>query len=158
MFLRIDDRFIHGQVGVTWISYVGCDEIVLLNDNLASNQLASMMQKMTVPTMKVTVLNIDQGIAYLSKKNQKSLEKLFVIVSCPQDAIKILDAGFELKSINIGHTAHNDNSTEVYSYLFVDSESLAGFQEIEKRGIHLDFRLVPSHKSPNLNFSKIKIK
>ena len=51
-FMRIDDRFIHGQVGVTWISYVGAEEVVLVNDDLFNDSLASMMQKMTLPTMK----------------------------------------------------------------------------------------------------------
>ena len=158
MFLRIDDRFIHGQVGVTWISYVGCSEILLCNDALASDALASMMQKMTVPTMKVTVKNVNESITYLKTKKSTALEKLFVIVSCPQDAIRILDNGFELSSINIGHTAHKENSTEVHSCLFVDENSLKGFQEIERRGINLDFRLVPSHKAPFLDFSKMTLK
>ncbi len=158
MFLRIDDRFIHGQVGVTWVSYVGCSEIVLCNDELAKNELASMMQKMTVPTMKVTIKTVEEGIEYLKGKKPASLAKLFVIVSCPQDAIKLMDGGLIIESINIGHTAHKDNSTEVHSCLFVDEDSLKGFQEIEKRGIKLDFRLVPSHKAPNLDFSKMTLK
>ena len=53
--MRIDDRFIHGQVGVTWISYVGAREIVLINDRLAADELGSMMQKMSAPTSKVTI-------------------------------------------------------------------------------------------------------
>ncbi len=156
--MRIDDRFIHGQVGVTWISYVGAREIVLINDRLAADELGSMMQKMSAPTSKVTIKAVDDGISYLKKKNEKQLESAFVIVSCPQDALRLLDGGIQVSHINIGHTAHRDDTEEVHPYLFLGREELAAFQELERRGIDLDFRLIPSHKKPDLKFSNIKLK
>lgn len=156
-FIRIDDRFIHGQVGVTWISHVHASEIVLLNDALAADPLASMMQKMSASTSKVTVKSMDDGIAYLKKLKPQKLDSLFVIVSCPQDALKLIDGGFAITSINIGHSAHKNNSVEVYPYLFLENETLKAYQELEQRGVDLDFRLIPSHKRPNLNFSQMKL-
>lgn len=156
-FIRIDDRFIHGQVGVTWISYLGCKEIVLVNDALAADPLASMMQKMSASTSKVTIKSLDEGIIYLKAKKQERLDQVFVIVGCPQDALSLLDAGFDIKHINIGHSAHREDSVEVHPYLFVGQHELEAFQQIEKRGVELDFRLIPSHKKADLNFANMKL-
>lgn len=156
-FIRIDDRFIHGQVGVAWISQVHASEIVLINDKLAADHLASMMQKMSAATSKVTIHSMDDGIAYLKQMKPSKLDSLFVIVSCPQDAIRLIESGFDIRSINIGHTAHRDDSVEVHPYLFLGKAELEAYQNLEQRGIDLDFRLIPSHKKPNLNFSQMKI-
>lgn len=156
-FIRIDDRFIHGQVGVAWISQVHASEIVLINDNLAADSLASMMQKMSAATSKVTVKSVKEGIEYMKKMKQPKLDSLFVIVSCPQDALKLIGGGFDIKYINIGHTAHREYSAEVHPYLFLGKEELKAFQELEQRGIDLDFRLIPTHRKVNLNFSKMQI-
>lgn len=156
-FIRIDDRFIHGQVGVAWISQISPSEIVLLNDKLADDRLASMMQKMSVATSKVTIKNMEDGITYLKGKKTETLKSLFVIVANPQDALKMLDAGMDIKNINIGHSAHKSDSVEVYTYLFVGKEELEAYQKLEQRGVDLDFRLIPSHRKVNLNFAKIKI-
>ena len=113
---------------------------------------------MSAPTSKVTIITVDDGISYLKKKNEKQLESIFVIVSCPQDALRLLDGGIQINHINIGHTAHRDDTEEVHPDLFVVLEELAAFQELERRGIDLDFRLIPSHKKPDLKFSNIKLK
>lgn len=156
-FIRIDDRFIHGQVGVTWISYLGCKEIVLVNDMLAADSLASMMQKMSASTSKVTIKSMAEGITYLNKKKKERLDQVFVIVGCPQDVLRLLDAGFDIRHVNIGHSAHREDSVEVYPYLFVGEKELEAFQEIERRGVVLDFRLIPSHKKVDLNFKNMKL-
>ncbi|MDI9518713.1 MAG: PTS sugar transporter subunit IIB [Bacillota bacterium] len=151
VFMRIDDRFIHGQVGVTWISYVGAEEVVLVNDDLFNDSLASMMQKMTLPTMKVTIKNLIDGSNYLNKV--QSLRKLFVIVANPQDALYLVNNNLELKTINIGHSAHKEDSKEIYPYLFVGEKELQAYKDLELLGIDLDFRLVPDHKRTHVEFS-----
>ena len=157
MFLRIDDRFIHGQVGVTWISYVGAGEILLANDKLVKDSLACTMQKLSAPTVKVTIKSVSEAIEYIKTLSKEKLNKLFVIVSCPLDALTLVEAGLDIRHINIGHTAHKDESVEIHPCLFVGPKELESFQKLEDKGIDLDFRLVPDHRKPEIKFNKIQI-
>lgn len=156
-FLRIDDRFIHGQVGVTWISYTGANEILLANDEIVKDSLACTMQKLSAPTAKVTIKSVSDAIKYMQKIGKDKFDKLFVIVSCPQDALRLIDAGFDIKHINIGHTANKDERVEIHPHLFVGRDELEAFQKLEALGVDLDFRLVPNHKKPKIEFKKISI-
>lgn len=158
MFLvRIDDRFIHGQVGVKWISYCSASEVLLANDVLAADSLASTMQKLSAPAVKVTIRTVLEAVKYILNQSPEKLAKLFVIVSCPQDVVVLLDQGVQIEYVNIGHSAHKDNCTEIHPYFFVGPEELAAYQELEARGIELDFRLVPDHKKVNIVFKDITI-
>lgn len=152
IFMRIDDRFIHGQVGVTWISYVGATELVLINDSLASDSLASMMQKMSAPTSRVVIKSMKDGINYLKQNNDQKRKKMFVIVSSPQDVLRILESGIKIEELNIGHSAHKLDSVEIYPKLFVGKEELEAYKKIEELGISFDLRLVPDHKSRKVVF------
>ena len=36
--VRVDDRFIHGQILEAWIPYLGADGVVIINDRLSSDE------------------------------------------------------------------------------------------------------------------------
>ena len=36
-FFRVDFRLLHGQVGMTWIPYLGADCLLIANDHIMDN-------------------------------------------------------------------------------------------------------------------------
>ena len=46
--LRVDDRLIHGQVAVSWTSYLGADTIVVANDKAITDKLMQMAFNMAL--------------------------------------------------------------------------------------------------------------
>ena len=51
--LRVDDRLIHGQVAVSWTSYLGADTIVVANDKAITDKLMQMAFNMAKPPQAV---------------------------------------------------------------------------------------------------------
>lgn len=39
LLARIDNRLVHGQVGVTWTSAIGANLLVVVDDNAAGDEL-----------------------------------------------------------------------------------------------------------------------
>ena len=49
IFVRIDDRLLHGQVVVSWIPYLRAKEVVIADDEYANDEFMSELIKSSGP-------------------------------------------------------------------------------------------------------------
>lgn len=70
LLTRIDNRLVHGQVGVTWTSTIGANLLVVVDDVVANDDI---QQKLRVLPRKPTALAF---VSLLSKKPLTSSAKL----------------------------------------------------------------------------------
>ena len=154
-FVRIDDRYIHGQVGAVWASFLQISNIVIANDELVKDTLACTMQKLSAANLKVVVKSIEDGAQYLIKAPQKFLDKTLVLVSNPKDVVRLIDAGVKIDYVNIGHSKPSGEKKELAKYLNIGEEDLKYYQELQNRGIKVEFQLVPANKAIEIDYSTI---
>ena len=70
--LRVDDRLIHGQVAVSWTSYLGADTIVVANDKAITDKLMQMAFSRERP-----LLRLNQGSSASEADEQLGYMQLF---------------------------------------------------------------------------------
>lgn len=46
---RIDNRLIHGQVGVTWANHLGANLVVVANDKVSTDEVQQSLMDMVLP-------------------------------------------------------------------------------------------------------------
>lgn len=49
LLTRIDNRLVHGQVGVTWVNHLGANLMVVANDEVAEDEVQQDLMDMVVP-------------------------------------------------------------------------------------------------------------
>lgn len=158
MFVRIDDRFIHGQVGVSWISYAGAKEILIANDEIVNDPLACTMQKLSASGSKVTIKTVEEAMQYITAKTEKEIQQLFIIVNSPQDILRMLDLGLEINHINVGHCQPRKEFIEIAANVHIGKSELNAYKAIQEKGVEVEFRLVPSDKKKVFLFKDINLK
>lgn len=154
-FCRIDDRYIHGQIGVSWAGYLQISDVLIANDALVKDPLACTMQKLSVPNLRVIIKDVDSAAKLLVSLSEHQLKKLLLIVNNPGDLVRIIDAGFPISSVNIGHTKPGEGKKEVVQYLNIGESDLEDFKTLQSKGVKINFQLVPSHKKIDIDFFKI---
>ena len=61
-YFRIDDRLIHGQIVTAWCSFLKINEIVAIDDKLASNPMLQTIMLMGIPkNYKAHVVTSEQA-------------------------------------------------------------------------------------------------
>ena len=50
---RIDNRLVHGQVGVTWVKTIGANLLLVANDEAASDKLQQQLMSVTAKSSGV---------------------------------------------------------------------------------------------------------
>ena len=101
--VRLDERMIHGQVAIKWSRTLGVDRIVVVSDMAAGKPLILKSLLMaTPPTAKTAIKGVDDAIALLKDPHGAS-HKILVIVSIPEDLLRLVENVPEIKEVNIGN-------------------------------------------------------
>ncbi|WP_032093573.1 PTS mannose transporter subunit IIAB [Necropsobacter rosorum] len=139
---RIDDRLIHGQVATRWTKESRVSRIIVVNDNVANDQVRSTMLKSVAPPgVTAHVVSVDKMIRVYNNPEYTN-ERVMLLFTNPGDVLKLLEAGVDMKSINIGGMAYKEGKKQITSAVCVDDDDIAAFKTIDGMGVELDVRKV----------------
>ncbi|WP_456325194.1 PTS sugar transporter subunit IIB [Desulfonauticus submarinus] len=143
MWVRIDNRLLHGQVLETWLPYVNAKTILVVNDPLAANIIQQDIMRLAVPRgIDIYFLSLRQVLTF--SKNKKCTEALVLFANCA-DAKIAFDRGFTFKILNIGNLHYEPGKEQVCDHIALSKEDISCLRYLIRKGVSLDFRCVP-HK------------
>ncbi|MDH2924117.1 PTS system D-mannose-specific IIA component (Man family) /PTS system D-mannose-specific IIB component (Man family) [Nicoletella semolina] len=139
---RIDDRLIHGQVATRWTKESRVSRIVVVNDDVAKDQVrSSMLKSVAPPGVTAHVVGIEKMIRVYNNAEYAD-ERMMLLFTNPTDVVRLMEAGVEFKSINIGGIAYKDGKKMITSAVAVDEKDITAFKALHEKGIELDVRKV----------------
>jgi len=142
MWVRIDNRLVHGQVIETWIPYVDAKTLIVVNDALAKDVLQQEIISLAVPEgLTLLFLSLEQ-----LKKIQTGLQDgvLILFANC-QDAKIAFENGLKFQVLNIGNLHYTEHKVQICEHVALSPEELQCLRYLQGQGVELDFRCVP-HK------------
>ncbi|MGF7057792.1 PTS system mannose/fructose/N-acetylgalactosamine-transporter subunit IIB [Brassicibacter mesophilus] len=142
--MRIDNRLIHGQVTVSWVSSVGADHLLVVNDEVAEDPIQKQMLPMAARGVKTSVLSIDDAVDYVN--NAQGKEKIMLIAKFPSDALVLLEKGLKPEEINVGNQAPlpGTNYKMVTKSIAVTKEDAVIYRKINEIH-HLTSQMMPTN-------------
>ena len=146
VLVRIDDRLIHGQVTVAWGTWLKCDRIILVNDEVARTPWKRDLyaDADSLGTV-VSVLAVDDFLRGV-EADAWAEERALVVVESPRDLAELLKGGLRIDEANIGGMHHAPGKRELLPYVYVDDDDDLGRPRVQmierleatcKIGIHL---------------------
>ena len=143
-FARIDTRLLHGQVATTVTKMVNPDRIIVCSDNVAHDDLRkSMIEQAAPPGVKVHVVPISK-IIEVSKAVRFGDTKAMLLFETPQDLLRALEGGVDIKEVNLGSMAHSQGKVVVTNAVAMDQADVDCIEKIASMGVKFDVRKVPA--------------
>jgi PTS system N-acetylgalactosamine-specific IIB component len=149
LLTRIDNRLIHGQVGVTWVNHLGANLIVVANDEVADDEVQQNLMDMVVPDVIGTryfTLQKTIDVIHMASENQL----IFMVCRTPQDVLKLVEGGVPIKKVNIGNMHFSEGKQQVTSTVSLDESDKEAFRKLHKLGVQLEIRRVPDEKADDI--------
>ena len=147
---RIDTRLLHGQVATGWTKAVQPDRIIAVSDAVAADDLRKrMIMEAAPPGVKAHVVPIWK-MCEVAKDPRFGATKAMILFETPQDALRAIQGGVDIKEINVGSMAHSQGKVAVNKVLSLDAEDVKTFEELKKLGVTFDVRKVPSDSKENM--------
>ncbi|SHJ16902.1 PTS system N-acetylgalactosamine-specific EIIB component, Man family (TC 4.A.6.1.4) [Clostridium cavendishii DSM 21758] len=145
LMTRIDNRLIHGQVGVTWVNALGANLILVANDEVANDPIQQNLMEMVVPDVIATrFFTLDKTINVIGKAAARQL--IFLVCRSPKDVVKLVEGGVPVKKVNIGNMHFSEGKKQISSTVSVDEEDLKAFRRLKELGVELEIRRVPEER------------
>jgi mannose/fructose/N-acetylgalactosamine-specific phosphotransferase system component IIB len=148
---RIDDRLIHGQVVLGWVPFVKPDRIVVANDRVAASEWERRFYGSCVPPeIRASFFGVDEAARRLAGEPFHR-ENLLVLFESAADVWTFVNAGVELKEVNVGGLHYREGSVELLPFVFLTTEERSFLRELVKRGVTLSAQDVPSNPPRMIN-------
>lgn len=149
---RIDTRLLHGQVATSWTKTTNPDRIIVVSDNVAKDKLRSSMIKQAAPAgVKAHVVPIEQMIKLAKDDKHFGGTRAMLLFETPQDALKVIEGGVPIKTLNVGSMAHSAGKVQPNTVLAFDQNDIDTYKKLEDMGVQMDVRKVPSDSKDNLD-------
>jgi len=147
LLTRIDNRLVHGQVGVSWVGFVHPNLIVVADDEAAVDPVQQALMQLTAEAVGVGIrfFTLQKTIDVIHKASPT--QQIFIVVRTPKSARVLVENGVPIKKLNIGNmhfTAGKRQSNE--SHVYVDDEDLNDLRAIRDRGVDVFIQIAPGDK------------
>lgn len=154
IFLRLDDRLIHGQIVTAWSRQLQVRTLMVANDAVAKDELSRAALAMTAPAgMKVVIKTVDETIRLLSDPRAEKM-RILLLVDNPRDALTLVKT-LGLKEVNVANFNKKKapNKIQITHQCRATPEDIAVFRELAAATETLYTQMLPT--TERLNFKEI---
>ena len=151
VILRVDDRFIHGQVVAGWARPLGIQIIIVASNKLSKDEWACNAYKLAIPEgIEFNCVDIKKCVSIVKKGHEK---KLMIIVGSVHEAHELLLAGLDVKEVNIGGVGYKEGTREITTYIYLTPEDIKSIVRLYEMGIKVIGKQLPN--SPPVDVVKM---
>lgn len=141
--IRIDDRLIHGQVAAFWTNSLAATRIMVINDEVAADEMQKSLLRMVAPaSVRTSILNKETAAKNIAAGKYEG-QNVLVIVKNPQDLLDLRAMGLPISKVNVGNMAAKDNTHSIKRSVNVTDHDVACFHKLLDAGVEITAIMVP---------------
>jgi len=143
LLARIDNRLVHGQVGITWTSSLGANLIVVVDDEAANQPIQQQLMTMTADNAGVGIrfFTVEKTIRIISKASPS--QKIFIVCKTPSVAKSLVDGGVQIKDLNVGNMHFSAGKRALTKKVYVNDQDVEDLKYIEAKGVNVFMQDTP---------------
>ena len=127
--MRIDERLIHGQ-GQLWLSSLGVNLVIVANDEVSTSKMQQTLMSTVVPkSIGMRFFSIERTCEIISKAAPQ--QKIFIVCKTPEDALRLIAGGVQIKEINIGNIHNKEGKEKVTRSIYLDEQDKKALRELK---------------------------
>lgn len=143
VFCRIDDRLLHGQVVTTWLNVKQIEQVIIVDDNVANDQIQSNVLQMSVDSnIKLHIFSVNKFLKIVP--NSTITRRTMLLFASPIAVDKIVSSGFKIDKLNIGGVRSNGKRKQYAKAVFLTEDEKNALQNLLRQGVDIEIQMVPT--------------
>lgn len=150
--LRVDDRLVHGQVVEGWVPELKINEIIVVSDEIFSDEVRKTIMRFSVPeNVNLVFLKVSEAAKKLEEKQKDETLRALALFSNLSDAYETLKEMKTAKALNIGgiHYSAGKNFS-LGKAIFLSETDCSNLKKIDSLGVKIEGRGVPHDKPSDI--------
>ena len=149
---RIDSRLLHGQVATAWTKTTQPTRIIVVSDAVAKDELRKkLIQQAAPPGVKAHVVPVHKMIELAKDDQHFGGQRALLLFENPQDALRAVEGGVPLSTINVGSMAHSPGKVQPNKVLAFSQDDIDTFKKLKELGLNFDVRKVPNDSKGDMD-------
>lgn len=146
---RIDERLVHGQVGVQWVGFANANIIVVANDEVAADQIQqNLMEMVLAEGIAIRFWTVQKTIDTIHKAADR--QRILLVCRTPKDFRQLVEGGVPVTQINVGNMHYAEGKTQIAKTVSVDAEDIEEFRQLKALGVACTVQGVPTESATDL--------
>lgn len=148
---RVDERLIHGQVVVGWGNQLHPDEIVVVDDELATSAWEQELYAMGLPDQLSTHFESVSAARSQLPEWRSSKARIVVLTRDVATMLKLAEAGaMRGEEVNIGGIHYAPGREAVLPYVYLSKDEMGEMGALESEGVRISARDLPGARRVEL--------
>lgn len=152
LFLRVDERLIHGQVVAGWIPHLGVERVAVVDERAAASSMSRAAMRIALPErISLSLLAADDDL------EDEGGEILVLFPDLREAEARIATwarRGIVIRRLNLGNLHFAAGRVEVSPSLFLSPSEVEALGRIEASGVPVEARALPG--DPPLGLAAIR--
>jgi PTS system galactosamine-specific IIB component len=151
VFTRVDNRLVHGQVGVVWTAAVGENLLLVANDQAAQSEIEQDLMAATAENAGVGIRfwTLEKTINTIHKAAPR--QKIFIVIKTPEDALTLVEGGVPIKEVNIGNMHYTEGKKAISKKVYVDQADRDAINALVAKGVKVYIQDTPDDRKEELS-------
>ena len=143
LLTRIDNRLVHGQVGVTWTTTLGANLLVVVDDDTAASEMQQKLMAMITDQVGVGIrfFSVEKTIAVIHKA--ADAQKIFLVCRTPATVRQLVAGGVPITQVNVGNMHFSAGKRPLSKKVYVDDQDLEDLRFLQGKGISVFMQDTP---------------
>lgn len=143
LLTRVDNRMVHGQVGVTWTKTLGANLIIVANDLAAVDILQQKLMESIALTsgakIRFFTLAHTADVIYQASVDQR----IYIVVNNIHSARVLVEKGVPIKKLNLGNLHFSKGKHMVNKKVYVSEEDVEDIAYLLEQQVNIFIQDVP---------------
>lgn len=138
-WIRIDDRLIHGMVASTWLSHTQVEQVIVVSDRVAKDEIQKNVLKMAAPGVKVHIFSTDRFVEIFHKQPIK--KPTMLILPDTTTALTLVEKEIPIDYINFGGMRKKGMPHSYHYDLNFNEEEYQAIYKLKEKGVKVEYQL-----------------
>lgn len=147
LWVRVDNRLVHGQIIETWIPFTKSRTIIVANDDVKNDVLRQEIMGLAIPSnVEKVFLAVDEVHDYMERifaSSGRDPDVIVLFANCT-DARRAHENGMAFKALNLGNMHYAAGKEQLCPHVALDDDDRDCLAYFDRTGVDLDFRCVPN--------------
>ncbi len=141
VYVRVDNRLLHGQVVQFWIGHLEISHLVVADDDMAENEAMQTIYRMALPeTVELSVNTVEDLPAELERSAGHST---MVLLRGIQDLECALECGAKFNRVTLGNVHAAPERSRVTDSVYLSEEEVRTLARLKTNEIEIEIQTFP---------------
>lgn len=115
---------------------------MVCNDEVANDEIRrTLLTQVAPPGVTSHVVAVDKAVGVLNNPEYEN-DIVLLLFTNPTDVLRLVEAGIDIKTVNIGRMSFKDGKTQLTAAVSVNYEDIKAFKALNDKNIELEIRKV----------------